>query len=55
MWLTHTFFCYYFGVTAKIVAAPGYAIPAFFILLAMSYAASVLVDKIWGKAVHFLK
>lgn len=50
MWLTHTFFCYYFGVTAKIVAAPRYAIPAFFILLAMSYAASVLVDKIWKKA-----
>ncbi len=55
MWLIHTFFCYYFGVTAKIVAAPGYAIPAFVILLAMSYAASVLVDKFWGKAVHFLK
>lgn len=52
MWLTHTFFCYYFGVTAKIIAAPRYAIPAFIILLAMSYAASVLVDKIWGKATH---
>ena len=52
MWLTHTFFCYYFGVTAKIVAAPRYAIPAFIILLAMSYAASVLVEKFWKKVTH---
>ena len=55
MWLIHTFFCYYFGVTAKIVAAPRYAIPALIILFAMSYAASVLVDKFWKKAAHFLK
>ena len=54
MWLIHTFFCYYFGVTAKIVAAPRYAIPALIILFAMSYAASVLVDKFWKKAIHFL-
>lgn len=54
MWLIHTIFCYYFGVTAKIVAAPRYAIPALIILFAMSYAASVLVDKFWKKAAHFL-
>ena len=49
MWLTHTFFCYYFGVTATIVAAPRYAIPAFIILLAMSYTTSVLVEKFWKR------
>ena len=47
MWLIHTFFCYYFGVTAKIVAAPRYAILSLIILFAMSYAASILVEKFW--------
>ena len=47
MWLIHTFFCYYFGVTAKIVVAPRYAILSLIILFAMSYAASILVEKFW--------
>lgn len=49
MWLIHTFFCYYFGITAKIVAAPRYAILALIVLFAMSYAASILVEKFWEK------
>lgn len=49
MWLIHTFFCYYFGITAKIVAAPRYAILALIVLFAMSYAASILVEKFWKK------
>ncbi|MBR6448498.1 MAG: acyltransferase [Fibrobacter sp.] len=49
MWLIHTFFCYYFGVTAKIVAAPRYAILSLIVLFAMSYAASILVEMFWKK------
>lgn len=49
MWLIHTFFCYYFGITAKIVAAPRYAILALIVLFAMSYAASILVEKFWKR------
>lgn len=48
MWLTHTFFCYYIGVTAKIIAAPKYGILSLLILIAMSYAASVILNLFWA-------
>ena len=47
MWLIHPFFCYYFDVPAKIVAAPRYAIPSLLVLIAMTYIASVLLDYFW--------
>lgn len=47
MWLVHTFFCYYFGAVAKIVAAPRYASVSILILIAFSFVAGVLVDLFW--------
>ena len=53
MWLIHPFFCYYFGVPAKIVAAPRYAIPSLLVLIAMTYIASVFLAYFW-KGVGFV-
>ena len=53
MWLIHPFFCYYFDVPAKIVAAPHYAIPSLLVLIAMTYIASVLLAYFW-KGVGFV-
>ena len=48
MWLIHPFCCYYFGVLAKIVSAPRYAVLSLLVLIAMTYALSVIVSLFWG-------
>jgi len=48
MWLTHTFFCYYFGITAKVISAPRYAILSLIVLIAMSFLASVILERFWN-------
>ena len=53
MWLIHSFFCYYFGLPAKIVTATGLAIPSLLILIAMTYIASVILGYFW-KGVVFV-
>jgi hypothetical protein len=56
MWLIHPFFCYYFGLPAKIVAASGYAVPSLLVLIAMTYLASVLLTLFWkGFGILFQK
>ena len=47
MWLIHPFFCYYFDIPAKIVAAPRYAVPSLLVLIALTYIASVLLGYFW--------
>lgn len=47
MWLIHPFFCYYFGIAAKVVSAPRYAALSLLVLIALTYLASVLVDLFW--------
>ena len=47
MWLIHTFFCYYFGVMAKMVTTPRYAILSLILLIALSFTAGTLVDLFW--------
>ena len=53
MWLIHPFFCYYFGLPAKIVAYPRYAVPSLLVLIAMTFTASLLLDYFW-KGVGFV-
>lgn len=50
MWLIHPFFCYYFGVVTKIVAAPRYASVSLLILIAFSFICGILVDLFWKGA-----
>ena len=47
MWLTHSFFCYYIGVTAKVIAAPRYGILSLLILIAMCYVSSIIINLFW--------
>ncbi|SHK79095.1 MULTISPECIES: acyltransferase [unclassified Fibrobacter] len=47
MWLIHSFFCYYFGLPAKIVTATGLAIPSLVTLIVMTYIASILLGYFW--------
>ena len=55
MWLIHPFFCYYFYPFVKIVVAPRWALPSLFILIVMSYLASVMVDYIWKGILYIPK
>ena len=48
MWLIHPFCCYYFGALAKVVSAPRYAVLSLLVLIAMTYALSVLVSLFWA-------
>lgn len=48
MWLTHTFFCYYFGVFAKSVVFFKWSIPCLLVLIAYAIATSLLLDWFWG-------
>lgn len=47
MWLTHTFFCYYFYPFTKLISATKDAIVAWIILSVISYVASVGVTEFW--------
>ena len=47
MWLTHSFFCYYFYPFVKLVYGSKNAVVAYLVLLALSIAASLLVEFIW--------
>lgn len=44
LWLTHSFFCYYFSFFVKIVYASGNAFADLAVLLALSLAASLLIE-----------
>lgn len=48
MWLTHSYFCYYFYPMAKLIAAPRWAVPSLLLLIALSYAAAVCLTAFWG-------
>ncbi len=47
IWLIHSFFCYYFYATAKVVTATKYAVPSLITLAILSYMASVAVNLFW--------
>ena len=47
MWLTHTFFCYYFGPFAKSIMFFRFAVPTLIVLLIYSLVASVLLSLFW--------
>ena len=46
MWLTHSFFCYYW--CQKLVFAPKYSPVIFLWLLALSYASAKALGLFWG-------
>ena len=48
MWLTHSFFCYYFGIAAKSIVFFKWSLITLLILTGYSLAASVLIDFIWN-------
>jgi hypothetical protein len=53
MWLTHTFFCYYYYPITKIIYAPKYAIAIWALLMVITYIVSVSIDVLYswiGKA-----
>ncbi len=47
MWLTHSFFCYYFSKFAKITTYFKWAIPCLIVLLFFSIISSLLIDYFW--------
>lgn len=47
IWLIHSFLCYYFYYTARVVTYTGWAVPAFITLCIMSYIAAVGLDYFW--------
>lgn len=47
MWLTHSFFCFYFGVFAKAVYFTRNGVAAYMTLLALTMAASIFLDWFW--------
>ena len=47
MWLIHSFCCYYFYAIARIVVFPKWAVPSLMMLVAVSYALSVLLTFFW--------
>lgn len=47
MWLIHSFFCYYFGIVARIVTITRWAVPSLITLIVMSYVAALLVTYFW--------
>ena len=48
MWLTHSFFCYYFGIAAKSIVFFKWSLITLLILTVYSLAASVLIDFVWN-------
>ena len=53
IWLTHTFFCYYW--CQKLIYAPKYSVLIFLWLLLISFAAAKLLTHVSGKAEKLLK
>ena len=47
MWLIHSFFCYYFYFFVRITVYSNNALISLITLVAMTYAASIMTDKIW--------
>ena len=51
MWLTHTFFCYYFGMFAKSIMLFRFAVPTLIVLLIYSLVASILITFFWESVI----
>lgn len=49
IWLTHSFFCYYFYVFAKFIILPRFSVPVFLLLALITYAFSVFFEKLFKK------
>ena len=47
MWLVHSFICYYFGITARVVTITRWAVPSLVILIVMSYVTALLITYFW--------
>ncbi len=47
MWLSHSFFCYYFYPFAKLVLFPKYAVPCLIVLIALSLLTSIMLNHFW--------
>ena len=47
MWLTHTFYCYYFYSVVRIIIAPKWAIPCLILLIVFTYITSLLLNCFW--------
>ena len=53
MWLTHTFYCYYFYFFVQMVVKFEWAVPCLVVLLFLTYYGSVLLDFIWKVIGYF--
>lgn len=49
IWLTHSYWCYYFYPFVKIVVWSRWAVPSYIILVTMSYIAACCFDYIWAR------
>ena len=47
MFLIHSFYCYYFGIFAKITTYFKWGIPCLLVLIVMTYISSVILDFFW--------
>lgn len=47
MWLIHSFFCYYFYQFAKLVVMPRWGVPSLLLLVILTFAAAVGVERLW--------
>lgn len=47
IWLSHTFFCYYFEPTAHLIAYVHWAVPALILLLLISRVFAIVLELFW--------
>ena len=47
MWLTHSFFIYYFGSIAKLVVGVRWAVPCLVVLIIVTYGFSLCIDGVY--------
>lgn len=50
IWLTHSYWCYYFFPVVQIIVWTRWAVPSFITLLALSYVVAVCFDRAWSFA-----
>lgn len=54
IWLTHSFYCYYFYNISTLLVKIKYGIPALFVLLVISYVTSILINIFWKYIISFI-
>lgn len=55
MWLTHSFYCYYFYQTARIITFTHWAVPSLIIFIAGTFIGAVIIDGAWSHVSQFVQ